>query len=85
MSPDIMVDVSNLDHIILEEDKVHGNEEVFAPDPDTEPYLTKEVLAKEKAEKKLCPSLSLKNLKRKKQRFWKQNISVSIDLRGKNQ
>ena len=49
MSPDNMVDAKNLGHLILDKDKVPGNEEVFAPDPDTKPYLTKEVLAEEEA------------------------------------
>ena len=49
MSPDNMVDANDLDHLILEEDKVPSDEEVFAPDPDTEPYLTEEVLSEEEA------------------------------------
>ena len=44
-----MVDANDLDHLILEEDKVPSDEEVFAPVPDTEPYLTEEVLAEEEA------------------------------------
>ena len=44
----VAVEASNLDHLILSEEKLPGNEEVFAPDPETEAYFTTEVLAAEK-------------------------------------
>ena len=45
---------SVLDHLLVEEDVSPDNEELFAPDPETVPYLTAALLAEEKANDHFC-------------------------------
>ena len=42
------IDTDDLDHLILEEDELPKDNEVFLPDPETVPYLTKYILNQEK-------------------------------------
>ena len=44
----VQMDANDIDHLVEEEDKMHGNDNVFAPDPETVPYLTPELLNEEK-------------------------------------
>ena len=39
---------SNYDHLVTKEEQAPNNEEQFAPDPKTVPFLTKELLKAEK-------------------------------------
>ena len=44
----VQMDPNDIDHLVEEEDKMHGNDDVFAPDPETVPYLTPVFLNEEK-------------------------------------
>ena len=45
---------SVLNHLLVEEEKCPNDEEQFAPDPDTVPYLTSALLAEEKVNCNFC-------------------------------
>ena len=44
----VQMDPHNINHLVEEEDKMHGDDDVFAPDPETGPYLTPALLNEEK-------------------------------------
>ena len=44
----VQMDPNDIDHLVEEEDKMHGNDDLFAPDPETVPYLTPVLLNEEK-------------------------------------
>ena len=35
----VQMDPNDIDHLVEEEEKMHGDDDVFAPDPETVPYL----------------------------------------------
>ena len=59
----LSIKASDLDHLVLNNDKVPSNKEVFAPDPDTIPYLTKALLEEEFADNNYVSPLLVSKIK----------------------